>query len=140
MLFGDGSKGNKFANTGVGENNIDSPLHLRYDLVKAIKVSQLGNVSLNARNVGADCLHGLVEFLLAAARDEDIGTLFDEKFSSSQPNPFCPAGDDGGLAFEPWGHFFSVVAEFCGTFHAPMLPPLFSCAVRPLQCCLNFGR
>jgi len=39
----------------------------------------LGNVSLNSRNVGADCTHGLVEFLLAAAGDEDIGTLFDEK-------------------------------------------------------------
>src|ERR1700680_2010511 len=107
MLFGDGPKGNKFGNAGVGENNIDSPLHLRDGLVKTIKVSQLGNVALNSGNVGADCLHGLVEFLLAAARDEDMGTLFDEKFSSSQPNPFCPAGDDGGLAFEFFGHYLS---------------------------------
>ncbi len=83
MLFGDGPKGNKFANASVGENNIDSPLHLRNGLVKAIKVSQLGDVSLNSRNVGADCLHGLVEFPLAAARDEDIGTLFDEKLCRS---------------------------------------------------------
>src|SRR6266851_9439678 len=104
MLFGDGPKGNKFANTGVGENNIYSPLHLRDRLVKTIKVSQLGNVSLDSRNVGADGLHGLVEFLLAAACDEDIGTLFDEELCSSQPNPFCPAGDDGGLAFELFGH------------------------------------
>src|SRR3984893_8155800 len=103
MFFSDGPKGNKFANAGVGENNIDSPLHLRDGLVKTIKVSQLGNVSLNSRNVGADCLHGLVEFLLAAARDEDIGTLFDEKFCSSQSNPLCAAGDDGDLAFELLG-------------------------------------
>src|SRR5260370_786943 len=87
MLFGDGPKGNKFANAGVGENNIDSPLHLSDGLVKTIKVSQLGDVSLNSGNVGADCLHGLVEFLLAAARDEDIGTLFDETFCRSQHNP-----------------------------------------------------
>src|SRR3989442_6814204 len=107
MLFGDGPKGNKFADAGVGENNIDALLHLKDGLVKAIKVSQLGNVSLNSRNVRADCLHGLVEFLLAAARDEDIGTLFDENFSSSQPNPFCPASDDGGLAFELFGHCLS---------------------------------
>src|SRR6266481_9031694 len=107
MLFGDGAKGNKFANAGVGENNIDSPLHFRDGLVKTIKVSQLGNVSLNSRNVGADCRHGLIEFLLAAARDEDIGTLLDEKFCSRQPNPFCPASDDGGLAFEFFGHCFS---------------------------------
>src|SRR6266446_7873881 len=107
MLFGYGPKGNKFANAGVGENNIDSALHLSNRLVKTIKVSQLGNVSLNSRNVGADCLHGLVEFLLAAACDEDKGTLFDEAFCSRQPNPFCPAGNDGGLAFELFGHCLS---------------------------------
>src|SRR6266481_558154 len=106
MLFGDGPKGNKFANAGVGENNIDSPLHVRDSLVKTIKVSQLGNVSLNPRNVGADFLHGLVEFLLAAARDEDIGTLFDEKLCRSQPNPFCAAGDDNDLTFELFRHCF----------------------------------
>src|SRR6202790_1663475 len=107
MLFGDGPKGNKFANTGVGKNNIDSPLHLSDGLVKTINGGQLGNVSLNARNVGADCLHGLVKFLRATARDEDIGTFFDEKLCRSQSNPFCAAGDDGGLAFELFGHCLS---------------------------------
>src|SRR6266436_4140182 len=107
MLFGDGPKGNKFADTGVGENNIDSAFHLGNSLVKTIKVGEFGNVALNAGNVAADCLHGLVEFLLSTARDEDIGTLFDEEFSSSQPNPFCPAGNDGGLAFELFGHCLS---------------------------------
>src|SRR5713226_3855594 len=100
MLFSDLSKGNKFAHAGVGENNIDSPFHLSDGLVKTIKVSQLGNVSLNSRNVRADCLHGLVEFLLAAARDEDIGTLPDEELGRSKSNPFCAAGNDCGLAFE----------------------------------------
>src|ERR1700726_519619 len=104
MFFRDGPKGNKFPNAGVGENNVDSPLHFRDGIVKTIKVSQLGNVSLNSRNVGTDCLHGLVEFLLAAARDEDIGALFDEKFCRGQSNSFCPAGDDGGLAFELFRH------------------------------------
>src|SRR5260370_10666814 len=99
MLFGDGRKGNKFGNAGVGEHNIDSSLHLSDGLVQTIKVSQLGNVALHSGNVGADCLHGLVEFLLTAARDEDIGTLFDEPSCSRQPNPFCAAGDDGGFAF-----------------------------------------
>jgi len=83
MLFGDGRKGNKFANAGVGENDVDSPLLFRDGLVKTIKVGEFGNVSLNARNVAAHGLHGLVEFLLAAARDEDIGTLFDEKLCRS---------------------------------------------------------
>src|SRR2546426_12477331 len=120
MLFGDGPKRNKLAHAGVGENNIDSPFHLGDGLVKTIKVSQLGNVSLNSSNVGADCLHGRVEFLLAAARDEDIGTLFDEQFSSSQPNPFCPAGDDGGLAFELVAHCPSPLSLIWNS-PAPML-------------------
>src|SRR6202790_1816470 len=106
MVFGDGPKGNKFAHAGVGENNIDSPLHLGDGLVKTIKVGEVGNVSLNSRNVAADCLHGLVEFLLAAARNEDIGTLSDEKFCRSQPNAFCAAGDDSDLAFELFEHCF----------------------------------
>src|SRR6202051_1450652 len=105
MLFGDGPKGNKCADPGIGENNIDSPLHVEDGLVKTIKVSQLGNVSLNSRNVDADCLPGLGEFLLAAAGDEDIGPLFGEELCRSQPNSFCPAGNDGGLAFELLGHF-----------------------------------
>src|ERR1700688_2744198 len=100
MLFGDGPKRNKFAHAGVGENNIDSPFHLSNGLVKTIKVSQVGNVSLNSRNVGADCLHGLVEFLLATARDEDIRTLSDEKLCRSQPNPFRAPGDDGHFSLQ----------------------------------------
>src|SRR5580658_316817 len=107
MLFGNGSKGNEFAHAGVSENNVDSPLHLGDGFVETIKVSQLGDVPLNSRNVGADCLHGLVEFLLATARYEDIGSLFDEKSGRSEPNPFCPTGNDGGLAFEFLGHCLS---------------------------------
>src|SRR6201991_5389217 len=99
MFFGDSAKGNKFAHAGVGENNIDSPFHLRDGLVKAIKVSQLGNVSLNARHVGADDIHSLVEFLLATARDEDIGALFDEKLCRSYSNSFRATGYDSDLAF-----------------------------------------
>src|ERR1700734_441462 len=124
MLFGDGRKRNKFAHAGVGENNIDSPFLLRDGLVKTIEVSQLGNVSLNSRNVGADCLHGLVEFLLAAACDEDIGTLFDEKLRRRKSNSFWAAGDDGGLAFQPFGHCFSL-APFRKKSIVTGLVPLF---------------
>src|SRR5882757_6439642 len=96
MLFGDGPRGNKFANAGVGENNIDSPLPVRDGLVETIKVGQFGSVSLNAGNVAADCLHGLVEFYLAAARDEDIPTLLTKSFAVANP-PFYAAGDDSTL-------------------------------------------
>src|ERR1700693_3469879 len=107
MLFVNGPKGNEFAHAGVSENNVDSPLHLGHGLVETIKVGQLGDVALNSGNVGADCLHGLVEFLLATARYEDIGTLFDENFCRGEPNPFCSAGDDSSPAFKFFSHCLS---------------------------------
>src|ERR1700730_7058416 len=107
MLFGNCAKGNEFAHAGISENNVDSPLHLGDGLVKTIKVGQLGHVSPNSRDVGADRLHCLVEVLLATARYVDMGSLFDEKFCRGEPNPFCSAGDDGGLAFELFGHCLS---------------------------------
>jgi hypothetical protein len=82
-----------FARCGTG-NNVDSTLHPGDGLVETIKVIQVGNISLNARNVAADCLYGLVELLLAAARDEDIRTFFGEQLCRSQSNPFGAAGDD----------------------------------------------
>src|ERR1700682_5977606 len=118
MLFGDGPEGNKFGNTGVGKNDIDSPFYLSDGVVQTIKVSQLGNISLNAGNVGADCLHGFVKFLLAAASDEDVGALFDEKLCRGQSNPFCAAGYDGGLAFELLGHWFSPSLLSCNDISA----------------------
>src|SRR5258708_28236183 len=113
MLFGDGPKGNKFADTGVGENNIDSAFHLGNGLVKTIKVGEFGNVSLNAGNVAADCLHGLVEFVLSAARNEDIGTLFYKKLRRRESNPFCSTGADSNLTFHLYTHRFSLLLSVC---------------------------
>src|SRR6202166_455956 len=118
MLFGNGGEGNKFANPGVGENDIDLPLHIRDGLVETIKVGQFGNVSLNARNIAADCLYGLVKFLLATACDEDIRTLLGEKLCRSQPNPLGTAGDDGGLVFKLFGHSFFPLLPSCNQFWA----------------------
>ena len=74
MLLRDRSQWSNSANAGVGEYDIDTPLHLD-GVVKPIQVGQFGNVSLNAGHVAPDGLHSLVEFLLATARDKDIRTL-----------------------------------------------------------------
>ena len=95
----------KFGNPGVGENNIDPPL--RPDgPVETIKVSQSGNISLNSSHVAADCPHGVIKFLLATARDEDIRALFDKQLGRSQPDPRRAASDDDYFSFElAHGHF-----------------------------------
>src|SRR5712675_1435647 len=114
MLFGDFTERNKFTNAGVGENNIDSPLHLADCLVETIQVGQFCDVPLNARHVAADCRHGLIEFLLAAARDEDICTLFDEELSCSQPYSLGAAGDDCNFSLQ--------LAHSISPLYAPLLP------------------
>src|SRR5882757_4093741 len=104
MLFGYGSEGNEFTNAGVGENNVDLALPFGNDFVKTIEVGKVGDVSLNSENIGTDGPHGLVEFLLATTRYENVGALFDKHSCCSKPNSFRSAGDDSGLAFELLGH------------------------------------
>src|SRR5712671_2282850 len=99
MRFGDTSQGSKFSNPGVSENDIDSPLRLD-GLIESVKVGQFGNVALNAGNVAADCLDGLIKFLLATARDEDVGPLSDEEFCRSKPYARRTAGDDCRFSFQ----------------------------------------
>src|ERR1700724_1435448 len=93
MLLGDPSQRGKFSNAGIGENDIDSALCLD-GLVETIEVGEFGNVSLNAANVAADCLHSLVEFLPATPGDEDIGTLPDEELCRGEPYASSATGDD----------------------------------------------
>src|SRR5258706_2045646 len=138
MLFGDGANGDKFANTGVGENNIDSSLHLGDGLVKTVKVGQVGNISLNARNVAAESLYGVVEFLLATARNEDIRTLFDEKICRSQPNPFGTTRDESDLVFKLVGHISSPLTCLGGP--AMTLCSSLYCPVSGLMLMRPFGR
>src|SRR5882762_1368784 len=112
MLFRDLSQRSKLTDTGVSEKNIDSPIRLD-DFVETINVGQIGNVSLNACNVLADCLHGLVEFLLATACDEDVGTFVNKQLSCREPYPTAPSRDDRNLTFEFLGHCFSPLLLSC---------------------------
>src|ERR1700686_4036348 len=99
MLFCNTSQGSNLGNSGVGEYDIDLPLRLD-GLVETIKVGKLGNVALNAGHVAADCLHGLIQFLLATARDEDVGALSDEEFRRSQAYARRTAGDDSHFSVQ----------------------------------------
>jgi acetolactate synthase-1/2/3 large subunit len=50
MLFSDFAHGREFGDAGIGEDDVDFPL-LRDDLIEAIKVGQIGNISLDASDV-----------------------------------------------------------------------------------------
>jgi hypothetical protein len=51
MFLGDAAQGGKLAEAGIGEDNVDLP-PLRLDgFVEPIKISQLGDVALDAGNM-----------------------------------------------------------------------------------------
>src|ERR1700730_3648301 len=109
MLLRDLSQGDKFSDASVGENHVDSPLRLD-SFVETVKVGQFGNVSLNASDVAADCLHGLVEFLLTTARNEYVSSFLDEELCCSQPYPSRATGNDCHFSLQllSFGHqYFS---------------------------------
>jgi hypothetical protein len=41
---------------------------------------------LDASHISADFGHGLIQFRLPAARNEDVGSLFDKALGSSKPD------------------------------------------------------
>src|SRR6202043_4216906 len=98
-ILGDASQRREFAKTGIGENDIESAL-LPDGLVETIQVGKFCYVSLNAGNVAADRLHGLIEFLLATAGDEDVRAFFNEELGGSQADSGRAPGDDRYFALQ----------------------------------------
>ena len=62
VLFGDLLKRGDLALAGAGEEDVDLALLALDDLIETVEVRELRGVALNAGNVFADCLDGLVEF------------------------------------------------------------------------------
>ena len=52
--------------------------------------SEYRGKNVDFEGCAAGCLHGLIEFLLTTACNEDIGTFVDEKFSVANPIPSVP--------------------------------------------------
>ena len=93
MLLGDLAQGGKFAEACVGENDIEAPL-LPDSFVETIQIGQFGNISLDAGDIAADRLHGLVEFFLATAGNKDVGAFLNEELGGGQTDSRGATGDD----------------------------------------------
>src|SRR5580704_3490363 len=100
MLLSDFVQGSEFSDAGIGEDDIDFTFS-RDDLVEAIKVGQLGNISLDASDVPTDCFHGLVEFSLPTTGNENVGALLHEELCGSQPDPGCAACNHCYFSLQP---------------------------------------
>src|SRR5260370_3522946 len=99
MLLCEGCQGSKFTNAGIGDQHIDLSLSF-HGLVESIEVLQFGDVSPNARNLAADRLYGFVEFLLAAARYEDVGTFVDEALRRGETYSRGASGNHSHLSLQ----------------------------------------
>src|ERR1700686_1544685 len=99
MLLRETCQGSKFADAGIGDQDIDLPLYL-HGLVKAIEVLKLRDVPSNAYDAAADRLRRLVELLLAAACYEDKGAFVDKALRRGASYSRGAAGNHGYLSLQ----------------------------------------
>src|SRR5258708_39564020 len=99
MLLREVCQGSEFADAGIGDQDINLSLRL-HGLVEAIEVLQFRDVTLNAYDVAADRLHGLVKLLLAAARYEDKSAFVDEALRRGETYSRGAAGNHGHLSLQ----------------------------------------
>ena len=89
-----------FAAAGAGPQYVEAALLPLDGVVQAVQVVQVGGVALDAGDVAANLLHGLVQRVLTAAGDEDVRSLVDEQLRAGQRQAGGAAGDDRYLAVE----------------------------------------
>src|SRR5258705_417455 len=99
MLLCEGCQGSKFTNAGIGDQHIDLSLSF-HGLVESIEVLQFADVPANTCNVAADRLHGLIEFLLAAARYENIRAFVDEALRRGETYSRGASGNHSHLSLQ----------------------------------------
>src|SRR6202034_2974607 len=85
---------------------------------QTIEVVEIGRVAPHAGHVPANQLDGLVERLLPSARDENIGSFFNEKLCARQRHAARSTRDDGNLTLQ-LSHNFSFEASFCCSTRPP---------------------
>jgi hypothetical protein len=86
--------GSKVSIAGTGEQDIDPPLFLFHGVVQPVKIGEVRGVTLHARDILADGLHRFIQFLLAAASDENVCSFLDEKLGGSQSHSRGASRDD----------------------------------------------
>src|ERR1700746_3478718 len=88
----------RLRNSGLRKQDIAFAFLFFYFLVQAVQVVEIGNVPLDASHISADFGHGLIQFRLAAARNEDVGSFFHEALGGSKSDTGAAPGDDGDFS------------------------------------------
>jgi hypothetical protein len=102
-----------FALASARKQNVDLAFLLLDRIEQTVEVIEIGRVAAHTGHVLADQLDGLIERLLPPARDEDVGTLFDEALGSRQRQAARSTRDDCDLTSK-LSHDDSILA-MCNT-------------------------
>src|SRR5689334_1076741 len=100
MLRGNLAQWNGFARAGARVQDVDPALFPLDRVEQTVEVVEIGRVAAHAGHVPANQLDGLVERLLPPARDEDIGTFFNEPLGARQRQAARSTRDDCNLTLK----------------------------------------
>src|SRR5262249_7862947 len=85
---------------GVGEQDVEASLLPLYGAEQPVEVREVRDVTRHAGDVLADLPDRLIEFRLAASRDEDMGAFGDESPGGGQADAAVAPGDDRDPTFQ----------------------------------------
>src|SRR6202021_466143 len=89
-----------FAHAGAPVQDVDPALFPLDRVEQTVEVVEIGRVAAHAGYVPANQLDGLIERLLPPARDENVGTFFNEALGALQRQAARSTRDDCNFSFK----------------------------------------
>src|SRR6185312_9919522 len=103
VLGGDLAERKQASRPGIGEDDIEGAALGLHRRVKPVEVGRIGDRALHRAGIRPEVGHGVVEYVLPAAEDEDEGAFLDEALCRRAADAGRAAGDHGGLSIQS-GH------------------------------------
>src|SRR5580692_1359671 len=100
MLLGDLAQYGGLALAGTREQDVDFALFALDRIEQVVEVVEIRCVAAHAGHVPANQLRGLIERLLPAARDENVGAFFHEPFGARERQTARSTRDDCNLTLK----------------------------------------
>jgi hypothetical protein len=91
MHFGDRTERRKFADAGIGKENIYPPLLCFDSLKQKVEVGQIRNVTADGNDICAYCRNGCIKLLLSPPSNKYKSALGSEQLCGRKPNAAAAA-------------------------------------------------
>src|ERR1700754_5033505 len=100
MLLGNLAQWDGFARAGARIQDVNLALFPLDCIEQAVEVVEIGRITAHAGHVPANQLEGLIKRLLPPARDENVGTFFNEALGARQRQAARSTCDDRNLTLK----------------------------------------